>query len=332
MSRVHFLNVRDGDCSLIEHNSGRVSVIDVCNASLVTEQQRLLERRVRELASTGLRGNFNQKEYPENPIEYLRDRGIQSVFRFIVTHPDMDHIDGIGSFFAAFAPVNFWDTDNNIEKNQWSNYGRFDRRDWEFYKRLRDGVLTHDTTRLTLYSGDTGPYFNRGADGAEGGDGLNILAPTPQLVADACASESCNDLSYVLLYRSEGFTFLFAGDSHDATWEYVLDAYGEAVRDVDVLIAPHHGRDSGRSFKFLDIVRPKLTLLGNAPSDDLAYGQWNRRGLLTITNNQAGSIIFDIAPNLLQAYVTHRPYASRVVDQPTYDPNVRGYPCYYLAR
>jgi competence protein ComEC len=165
-----------------------------------------------------------------------------------------------------------------------------------------------------------------------GEDGLNILAPTPQLVANACESEDCNDLSYVLLYRSDGYTFLFAGDSHDATWEHVLRTYGEAVQDVDVLIAPHHGRDSGRSFAFLDVVRPKLTLFGNAPSDDLAYEQWNRRGLLTIANNQAGSIIFDITPNLLQVYVTHRPYASRVVGQPTYDPNMRGYSCFYLAR
>src|SRR6476469_2343402 len=153
MARVHFLNVKDGDCSIIEHNSGRVSVIDVCNASLMTEQQRLLERRVRALIGTGLRGNFNQKENPENPIEYLRDRGIQSVFRFIVTHPDMDHIAGITSFFTAFSPVNFWDTDNNIEKNQWSNYGRFDKRDWGFYKRLRDSQPDQNPKRLTYYSG-----------------------------------------------------------------------------------------------------------------------------------------------------------------------------------
>jgi hypothetical protein len=29
MPRVHFLNVRNGDCSIIQHASKRVSVIDV---------------------------------------------------------------------------------------------------------------------------------------------------------------------------------------------------------------------------------------------------------------------------------------------------------------
>ena len=30
MSVIHFLNVRNADCNIIEHNSGRISVIDVC--------------------------------------------------------------------------------------------------------------------------------------------------------------------------------------------------------------------------------------------------------------------------------------------------------------
>lgn len=33
MSTIHFLNVNDGDCSWIKHESGRVTVIDVCAAN-----------------------------------------------------------------------------------------------------------------------------------------------------------------------------------------------------------------------------------------------------------------------------------------------------------
>ena len=32
MPIVHYLNVKEGDCSIIQHGSGRISVIDVCNA------------------------------------------------------------------------------------------------------------------------------------------------------------------------------------------------------------------------------------------------------------------------------------------------------------
>ena len=39
----HFLNVKNGDCSIIEHGSGHVSVIDVCNARKVTEEMTVNE-------------------------------------------------------------------------------------------------------------------------------------------------------------------------------------------------------------------------------------------------------------------------------------------------
>lgn len=32
MTTRHFLNVKDGDCSIIQHDSNRVTVIDDCNA------------------------------------------------------------------------------------------------------------------------------------------------------------------------------------------------------------------------------------------------------------------------------------------------------------
>ena len=40
MATIHFLNVKEGDCSIIEHNSGHKTVIDVCNASLSSPWRR----------------------------------------------------------------------------------------------------------------------------------------------------------------------------------------------------------------------------------------------------------------------------------------------------
>ena len=39
MATIHFLNVKEGDCSIIEHNSGHTTVIDVCNAKPVEPLQ-----------------------------------------------------------------------------------------------------------------------------------------------------------------------------------------------------------------------------------------------------------------------------------------------------
>jgi beta-lactamase superfamily II metal-dependent hydrolase len=328
--RVHFLNVNDGDCSIIEHLSGRVTLIDVSAAkepAALREAKSLarfsaLERRIiaRQVESKKAKvsGNFNQSEYPDDPIAYMNDRGLTSVFRFISTHPDMDHLDGIKAFFEAFSPENFWDTDNTKELDDFGN-GLYDPDDWEFYTSLRDGDPGSKPKRLTLYAGARGSYFNRGKGGKGNGDGLYILAPTPKLVADANEAEDWNDSSYVILYRTlGGKRILFAGDSHDATWEHILDNYKAAVTSVDVLMAPHHGRDSDRSYDFLDVVKPRITLFGNAPSEHLAYDEWNSRDLLFITNNQAGTMILEIKDDGLRVYVSHESFAEAFTDARDY--------------
>lgn len=117
MALIHFLNVKQGDCSIIQHNSSRVTVIDVCNAKEDTYQTRIEEAVRASFAKAAVLGNFNQKAYPVNPIIYMKDHGIDNVWRFILTHPDMDHMDGIKPFWDTFSPSNFWDTDNTADKD-----------------------------------------------------------------------------------------------------------------------------------------------------------------------------------------------------------------------
>ena len=294
MATIHFLNVGNGDCSIIEQLSGRITVIDVCNARTSSLRLQMLEKTTRDaaIAEKGVNGNFNQKKYPVNPISYMRERKLNSVFRFILTHPDMDHMDGIRDFFAVFSPTNFWDTNNNAEKAFGEgNNGGYREEDWKFYKNLRDAGPTDNPRRLALHSGATGQYYNVDEQGKSGADGLYILAPTPQLIIAGNECGDYNDCSYVLLYRTGTHRILFAGDSHDATWEYILANHKEAVKDVDLLVAPHHGRRSDRDWDFLDTVNPALTLFGNADSEHLAYSAWNNRELPFITNNQAGNVI-----------------------------------------
>ena len=174
-----------------------------------------------ETTTRGVSGNFQQKRYPVNPVAYLREHGENSVFRYIQTHPDMDHMDGIAVFFDEFSPLNFWDTDNQKEMSNESWSGSpYDQDDWQFYKNLRDSRPSSDPKRLALLSGASGQYWNVGDDGTSGGDGLQILAPTQELVNDGNRTEDYNDCSYVVLYRTGNKRIVFGGDSHDNTWEH----------------------------------------------------------------------------------------------------------------
>lgn len=328
MAMFHFLNVNDGDCSIIEHNNGNVSVIDVCNASALTQSELTKAAVMENLAGRAAKlgapsGNFHQKDYPVNPIKYMDEHNLNSVFRFILTHPDMDHMDGIKDFFEALGPLNFWDTANTCEKDDF-DAGRYNPDDWDFYKSMRDGQR-NPPKRIVNYSGSVGKFWNRGEDDKPGGNGLQILAPTKELVQAANEADDYNDCSYVLLYRTCDRRILLSGDSHDDTWEHIMANHKEDVKNVDLLIAPHHGRKSDRSYDFLDVVNPKQTYFGNAPYEHLAYDAWNNRDLPFITNNQANCIVVEIDNNSMSQYVTNESYAQKVNEHTFYSARHRAY-------
>ncbi len=306
-------------------------MIDVCNAKEETIQEAVSSAILLKAAEKGVLGNFSQKKHPVNPIAYMKDRNISSVFRFILTNPDMDHMDGIKAFFEEFSPLNVWDTDNNCEKD-FEEGSPYQEEDWKFYKSLRDSSPINDPKRLTLFSGNYGQYYNRDAEGNSGGDGLYILAPTPGLVNEANECGNHNDCSYVILYRTRDYRIVFGGDSHDKTWEHILKTHKQDVAGIDLLIAPHHGRDSDRSYDFLDVLKPRLTFFGNANSEHLAYNAWNSRGLPFITNNQAGCMIVNIGDYGMALYVTHKPFAEKLNPATTYNEGVKAYFCCVFAK
>lgn len=304
MGVIHFLNVKEGDCTLIQHPSNHNTVIDVSNATNV-------EMEIIEESFAHKGGNHRQKENPVNPIEYFNNLGIDSIFRFVLTHPDMDHMDGIKALFDSFKVYNFWDTENEKVIDENTGWGKYNKDDWDFYQDIR-GNKTSPTV-LHLYANSKGQFYNLNEDGSSGADGLYILAPTADLVAEANKSEDYNDCSYVILYKTSNKKIIFAGDSACKTWDYILENHETDVTDVDILLAPHHGRSTGGNDDYLDVLKPKLTLFGNAKSDYLDYASWNNRGLDFITNNQADCIILDTSGiNGIDVYVTYETFAKKI--------------------
>ena len=187
----------------------------------------------------------------------------------------------------------------------------YNEEDWNFYKKLRDSKSQTDPKRIPLFSGDDGIHRTKDWNGIRPGDAFYILAPTLDLVEQANETGNYNDASYVILYHGVGGKILLSGDSHDNTWEHILDNWKDDVKDVDLLIAPHHGRKSDRSYKFLDTVNPKMTFFGNARSEHLAYDAWHHRKLEYITNNQANCMVVDCSGNNLTLYVTYEKFARK---------------------
>lgn len=312
MARIHFLNVEEGDCSIIQHDNDDVTMIDVCNASEIKADE--LNKSVTTFSNISEsasipKGNFQQKNHPENPLTYLQNLGVKSIFRYIQSHPDMDHMDGLQYIDKDFSIINFWDTANTKEQDFEDN-NRYDENDWKCYHRLRKSK--DNPKALQFYSGMKCKYFAEDDSGMKSDDYLQILAPTKELVDAANESGDWNDSSYVILYCIQGHKVLFCGDAGNETWKHILEKHKETVTNIDVLIAPHHGRKGNLNFSFLETLNPKLTLIGNALYKHIAYNTYSKR--LHLTNNQAGNIMIEFDNEKVNIYCSNKVFVEKFLE------------------
>src|SRR5262245_57606869 len=156
--KFHFLNVGQGDCTVIEFPSGRIGMVDIDNLRVLDrdtlretldEYHDSLEYLLRKSAGAGteqLDAEFLTKECQKltDPLAYY-DATIgagRDLFRMIVTHADMDHMTGLHRLAyqqASKKILNFWHTgdgDYNLARTTQAEWERspYDQRDWQAYK------------------------------------------------------------------------------------------------------------------------------------------------------------------------------------------------------
>jgi len=298
MPTVHFVNVSPGDCSIIQHASGRATIIDICDGYYDASVSVDLLRHYRE--------QRRMTEAPTNPLAYAANRlGLTEFWRFVLTHPDMDHMDGLDALFENFTVQNFWDTGAKREKPSFDEGTAYVEADWDRYESLVAGTES-GVTVLHPLAGSKFKFANRNEDGQGAGDGIYVCSPNAALVKDASDNEdSLNDASYVLCYNSQGGRIVFPGDAHDKTWEFACSAHAQMLGSCHVLIAPHHGRHSDRSYDFLNLLKPKLTLFGSAPYEHQAkaYAQWDKRNLPYISSDEAGTVVMECESGGIRVFV-----------------------------
>lgn len=279
--KVHFLNVLNGDCTIIEHETGRVSVIDICNGNANN-------------VKLALESNFNRQNNPTNPINYLSSicNG-KPIFRFILTHPDMDHMDGIQKLFATFEIWNFWDT-NHQKKLSGADWAQYRTEDWKFYESIRQSESNPKT--IHLYVNCSGEHYTN--------DGFEIISPSKELVNELqkLKNPDWNEISYVILHKVFNRKILYCGDSGNKAWQNIMDDSSllSKIKDIDILLAPHHGRKTGGDDlnQYLDKLNPKLAILGNTEnSQHKNYSAFYNRNIPILTNNEAGDIVITIKKN-----------------------------------
>jgi competence protein ComEC len=313
MIKTHHLNVGHGDTIIIELlDSKRLMVIDINRSSEFdndTEQEMIneslsllsaseqLSYHLGALTKENVMDKAGLKKTLTDPIQYITDLGYNSIFRFIQTHPHADHFTGINELFNQKTVYNIWCIKNKFEVDE-SGLSENQKLDWKLLKNFRDANSNKlgDTTIIRPYAGDTRKYLDE--------DSITVLSPTPELVKLAEEKNNKNIMSYVLLVKYGGRKFIFGGDAEKETWEYILENYEEEIKNVTVLDASHHGRDSGYHQPSVKVMNPMYTVVsvGKKPSTDASnkYRQycdnvWSTRfkGNIVFTINEDGTGSYD---------------------------------------
>jgi beta-lactamase superfamily II metal-dependent hydrolase len=223
----------------------------------------------------------------------------KGIHRFISTHPDDDHIFGLAYLNNKMPIRNFYCVKNQATKED-------DTDDFSEYCSLRD-----DTQKaFYLFSGCSRKWLNI-TDSERGGAGIEILWPNEnndyfkEALQSANDGNSPNNISPIVKYSLEGgATILWMGDLESDFTENIQDEI--TMNAIDILFAPHHGRDSGKlPEKWLKIMSPKVVIIGEAPSKDLNYYS----GYNTITQNSAGHITLECLSGKVHVYVSNRNYS-----------------------
>ena len=254
MSIIKSFAVGNGDMFFIDHGSDNFTMIDCCLNS---------DNAVRILTE----------------IEARRTK--KSIARFISTHPDEDHVRGLEYLEKVIGIENFYCVKNAATKD-------IETDSFNKYCELRDDPKK----AFYIYKGCSRKWLNTNDD-ERGSSGISILWPDVNNADFKAELEevkegfSPNNISAVIKYSlNDGATLVWMGDLET----YFMEAVEEdlVLPSVDILFAPHHGRDSGKiPASMLQKMTPKIIVVGEAPSQHLHYYP----GYNTITQNRAGDIV-----------------------------------------
>ena len=198
--------------------------------------------------------------------------GLARLDMAIITHPHLDHISDILNL-SSLNPRTFLRPKQLTKADILANNKDLS----PAAMRIIEEYLRFDST----YTEPLGTGEDPTDQSVNGGVEIQMFIPT------TCPHTNLNNHSVVTVIEYEGSKILLPGDNESASWDELLGRpdFRASISDVDILIAPHHGRDSGFHKEFFDYFNPLLTIISDGRVVDTSatdrYGQVQRNGRYT---------------------------------------------------
>ena len=262
--KVHFIDVGQGDSTLIQLPDNKTMLIDTGDPS----------------AKNAL-------------VRYIDALNIKTIDYFILTHTDNDHVGNASTIFELYEIKNFYlpKCYSNYEKNnnkiENSSYKIVTTKVWE-------------NTIKSAYN-ETGLVMKRNSADVEiTGEKYSFVfyGPSEDIYTDV------NDYSPIIIANICEIKYAFTGDSTTRTEEEFITNYQADIDstptlfDCNILKVGHHGSDTSTSQEFLGVIKPEVAII--SCGKDNKYGHpmasvVNRLESSNVTihrTDEEGSIVF----------------------------------------
>jgi len=195
-------------------------------------------------------GDYFGRDMTFSPLKYLKaKRGINQLDYVIITHPHLDHIDDILNF-DLLNPKVLW------RPSSLSN------------EEVMDGVQEKDRAKFikyceinNRYNTPIAPDSDNNINNPDNWGGLSIK----MFYALGCDHKNFNNFSPITTFEFAGYKAIIPGDNESASFAELLEDrnFISAIQNANVLLAPHHGRESGYSAEFMSKVNPHITIVSD---------------------------------------------------------------------
>ncbi|MBR9706690.1 MBL fold metallo-hydrolase [Candidatus Pacearchaeota archaeon] len=186
----------------------------------------------------------------------------RSIDYLIVSHPHCDHISDIENFVGCHHPQILQRPEVSIEEILEANQSYCEdiiETYYEFQKSYNSPLEEGESPKNPEWGGGA-KFINYSLEG----------------------ETNLNNASKVSFLSYLNFTILFPGDIEESGWKKLLGMgyFKEWLKKTDILVASHHGRESGYCNEIFEYLNPYLTIVSDGRfSDTSATNRYSAKSL-----------------------------------------------------
>lgn len=179
-----------------------------------------------------------------SPISYLQGKNVGYM---VITHPHHDHFSDVENIGSARPTV----------LRRCYDYSR---------QELLEDASEIQKHTFEAYCDFVESYTERvsGMDSPSSGIPFGGLSATA-FSTSRCDKGNKNNFSSIVVLKLGNAKVVVCGDNESESFDELMkqDDFKEAVKEAYVLVAPHHGRESGYYEDFVTLVNPYLTIISD---------------------------------------------------------------------